>query len=59
MSVRNTDTIHTSKTYARTFENSEDGDMTKLSLVLDQEMRCWMVWSSNILQYGQPLRREK
>ena len=43
MSVRNTDTIHTSKTYARTFENSEDGDMTKLSLVLDQEIRCWMV----------------
>ena len=43
VSVRNTDTTHTSDTYARTFENSEDGDMTKLSLVLDQEMRCWMV----------------
>lgn len=27
-------------TYARTFENSLDGDMTKLSLVLDQEIRC-------------------
>lgn len=27
-------------TYARTFENSVDGDMTKLSLVLDQEIKC-------------------
>lgn len=27
-------------THARTLENSEVGDITKLSLVLDQEMRC-------------------
>lgn len=43
MSVRTQTKTHTGPTYARTFENSEDGDMTKLSLVLDQEMRCWMV----------------
>lgn len=43
VSVGDADTANTSDTYARTFENSEDGDMTKLSLVLDQEMRCWMV----------------
>lgn len=30
-------------TYARTFENSDEGDMTKLSLLLAQEMRCDMV----------------
>jgi hypothetical protein len=30
-------------TYDRTFENSLEGDMTKLSLVLDQEIRCWML----------------
>lgn len=29
-----------SGTDAKTFENSEVGDMTKLSLVLDHEMRC-------------------
>jgi hypothetical protein len=32
-----------------TFENSLEGDMTKLSLVLAQEMRCWMLWSSSML----------
>lgn len=37
-------------TYDRTLENSLDGDMTKLSFVLDQEMRCWMLWSSSILR---------
>lgn len=31
------------ETYAKTFENSDDGDMTKLSLVVDQEMRCCML----------------
>lgn len=36
-------------TYDRTFENSVDGDMTKLSFELDHDIRCWMVWSSNIL----------
>jgi hypothetical protein len=30
-------------TYDRTFENSLEGDMTKLSLVLDQEIKCWML----------------
>lgn len=30
-------------THARTFENSDDGDMTKLSLVLDHEIKCWML----------------
>lgn len=37
-------------TDASTLENSEVGDITKLSLVLDQEMRCWMVLSSSILR---------
>lgn len=36
-------------TNERTFENSDVGDMTKLSLVLDQEIRCWIPGSSNIL----------
>lgn len=36
-------------TDARTLENSEVGDMTKLSLELDHEMRCWMLGSSSIL----------
>lgn len=36
-------------TYARTFENSDDGDMTKLSFVFDHEMRCDMLWSSSML----------
>jgi hypothetical protein len=36
-------------THARTLENSDVGDMTKLSFVPDQEMRCWMLGSSSIL----------
>jgi hypothetical protein len=40
--VKDADTAYTGDTYARTFENSEDGDMTKLSLLLDHEMRCWI-----------------
>lgn len=28
---------------ARTLENSVDGDMTKLSPELDQDIRCWIV----------------
>lgn len=54
--LRDTKSAHVSarghmlvRTYARTLENSVDGDMTKLSFELDQEMRCWMVWSSSIL----------
>lgn len=39
-------------TYDRTFENSLEGDMTKLSFVLAQEMRCWMLWSSSMLLAG-------
>lgn len=30
-------------TYDRTLENSLEGDMTKLSLLLDHEIRCWML----------------
>lgn len=40
-------------TYDRTFENSLEGDMTKLSFVLDHEMRCWMLWSSSMLRLCQ------
>ena len=36
-------------TYERTLENSVDGDMTKLSFVLDHEIRCCMLMSSNML----------
>jgi hypothetical protein len=36
-------------TYDKTLENSLEGDMTKLSFVLAQEMRCWMLWSSSML----------
>jgi hypothetical protein len=36
-------------TYDRTLENSLEGDMTKLSFVFDQEMRCCMLWSSSML----------
>lgn len=37
-------------TYDRTLEKSLEGDMTKLSLLLDHEMRCWMLWSSSMLR---------
>jgi hypothetical protein len=37
-------------THAKTLENSDVGDMTKLSLVPDHEMRCWMLGSSSILE---------
>jgi len=30
-------------TYERTFENSLEGDITKLSLVLDHDIRCCML----------------
>lgn len=36
-------------THAKTFENSDDGDITKLSFVLDHEIKCWMLWSSSML----------
>jgi hypothetical protein len=34
------ETTESSKTYDKTFEKSCEGDMTKLSLVFDQEIRC-------------------
>lgn len=37
------------KTYARTFEKSAEGDMTKLSLDGDHDIKCRIVWSSSIL----------
>lgn len=39
----------TEKTYARTLENSEVGDMTKLSFEFDHEIKCWIDMSSSIL----------
>ena len=38
-----------------TFEKSADGDMTKLSLLGDQEIKFAMVGSSSILYAGQQL----
>lgn len=35
--------------YDRTLENSLEGDITKLSFVLDHEIKCWMLWSSSML----------
>lgn len=43
-------------TYDRTLLNSLDGLMTKLSFVLDHEMRCWMLWSSSMLWAHQLLQ---
>jgi len=43
--------------YAKTFENSDDGDITKLSFELDHEMRCWILWSSSILLQCQQDRK--
>jgi hypothetical protein len=39
--------------YARTLENSGEGDMTKLSLEADQEIRLCMLRSSSMLQSSQ------
>jgi hypothetical protein len=36
-------------TYAKTFENSVLGFMTKLSPPLDHEIKCWMLPSSSML----------
>ena len=41
--------LYRDSTYARTFEKSLEGDMTKLSLPFDQEIRCCMFGSSSIL----------
>lgn len=41
--------------YASTLENSVEGDMTKLSLVLDHEIKCCILWSSSMLHKSQPL----
>jgi hypothetical protein len=43
--------IETIETYAKTLENSGVGDMTKLSLVLDQQIRCLMLPSSSMLSW--------
>lgn len=40
--------------YASTLENSVEGDMTKLSLVLDHEIKCCILWSSSMLDERQP-----
>ena len=39
-----------SMTYARTLEKSVDGDMTKLSLLFDHEIRFCIAGSSNMLK---------
>lgn len=36
-------------TNARTLEKSADGDITKFSLLLDQDIRCCMFGSSSML----------
>ena len=36
-------------TNAKTFEKSVDGDIRKLSLLFDHEMRCCILGSSSIL----------
>nr|POE89816.1 hypothetical protein CFP56_20285 [Quercus suber] len=41
--------VESKHTYAKTFENSEDGDMTKLSLVADHDIKCCMLESSSML----------
>ena len=37
-------------TYASTLENSLEGDITKLSLEFDQDIRCCILGSSSILR---------
>ena len=44
-------------THESTLEKSVDGDMTKLSFVVDQEIRCWMFGSSSMLPRHQLGRR--
>ena len=45
--------MRNSGTYDKTFENSEEGDIMKLSFDPDHVMRCEMVWSSSILHICQ------
>lgn len=40
------------KPYDNTFEKSAVGDMTKLSAVADQEIKCWILVSSSILDHS-------
>jgi hypothetical protein len=40
MRVRLDPALGCDQTYAKTLENSDVGDITKLSFVLDQEIRC-------------------
>lgn len=44
------------QTHARTLEKSVDGDITKLSLLLDHEIRFCILWSSNMLRIYEPLK---
>lgn len=36
-------------THDRTFEKSFEGDITKLSAEFDHDIKCCMLWSSNML----------
>lgn len=38
-----------SSTHERTLEKSLEGDMTKLSAEFDHDIKCCMLWSSNML----------
>lgn len=46
----NLTTPRSSTTYARTLEKSVEGDMTKLSLLFDHDIRFCIAGSSNILK---------
>jgi hypothetical protein len=43
-------------TYERTLEKSLEGDMTKLSAEGDHDIKCCILWSSNILLMRQSRR---
>lgn len=40
------------ESYDSTLEKSAVGDMTKLSALADQDIRCWMVVSSSMLAWS-------
>jgi hypothetical protein len=42
----------TGRTYAKTFAKSPEGDMRKLSLLEDHDIRCWIFGSSSMLPMG-------
>lgn len=41
-------------THDRTLEKSADGDITKLSELVDHDIRCWMLGSSSMLSFPPP-----